>query len=231
MYASDRPERCPVCIILKYMALLPKTRSCQAFYLQPRKKYFGKSWYLNRPCGVNKLRDIVGSMCQDAGLPGHNTNHSLRWTAATKMYQKDIDEQLIMEVTGHRSTAVRRYKRTSRQQRKAASRCIFSDWLTTLTSMTSTLHWVIWYVTCYIYCYFCVHCWSMYHCSLLNTPVELSIVVMYWQFVENNSQGNTKGKPLTGVYERAELCWDISIFWFLTYIKAALKITINLYLN
>ena len=77
MYASDRPECCPLHIILKYMNLLPKTHSCQAFYLQPRKKFFGKAWYLNRLAGVNKLRNVVGHMCHEAGLPGYYTNHSL----------------------------------------------------------------------------------------------------------------------------------------------------------
>ena len=127
MYASDRPECCPLHIILKYMSLLPKTCACQAFYLQPCKKFFGKAWYLNQLAGVNKLRDIVGHMCQDAGLPGHYTNHSLRSMAATKMYQMDLDEQLIMEVMGHCSMAVQSYKRTLQKQHKAASKCIFSD--------------------------------------------------------------------------------------------------------
>ena len=32
-----------------------------------------------------------------------------------------MDEQIIMETTGHRSLAVRRYKRTSEEQKKAVS--------------------------------------------------------------------------------------------------------------
>ena len=154
MYASDRPDCCPLCIILKYMALLPKTRTCQAFYLQPRETFFGRSWYLNRPAGVNKLRDIIGCMCRDAGLPGHYTNHSLRSLAATKMYQMDLDKQLIMEVTGHRSTAVRSYKRTSQKQRKVASKCIFLDWTLSGIIMAFILYRAIRHVTRYVYCDF-----------------------------------------------------------------------------
>ena len=101
LYATDRPERCPLCIILKYMSLLPKTRTCQAFYLQLHKKFFAKLWYLNRPATVNKLLTIIADMCKAAGLPGYYTNHSLCSTAARRMYQKDLDDQLIMEVTGH----------------------------------------------------------------------------------------------------------------------------------
>ena len=127
LYASDRPERCPLRVILWYLSLLPKTRTCTAFYLQLRRKFFKQSWYLNRPAGINKLRNVVADMCCEAGLPGHYTNHSLCSGSVTKMYQLDLDEQLIMEVTGHRSLAVSSYKCTSQRQRKATSKCIFSD--------------------------------------------------------------------------------------------------------
>ena len=105
LYATDNVERCPLRVILKYLSLLPKTKTCSTFYLQPRKKFFGKSWYINKPAGVNRLRN-VRDICQNAGLPGFYTNHSLHSTTATKMYQNAIDEQLIQEVTGHRSIAV-----------------------------------------------------------------------------------------------------------------------------
>ena len=125
LYASENPERCPLWAIIKYLALLPKNRTWNAFYLQPRKKFFGKAWFVNRPVGINHLRTAVGDLCVAAGLPGHYTNHSLHATTATKLYQNNIDEQIIMEITGHWSMAVQTYKRTSDVQRKWASRCLF----------------------------------------------------------------------------------------------------------
>ena len=60
---------------------------------------------------------MVKEMCSAAGIKGHKTNHSLRATAATKLFHAGIDEQLIMERTGHHSVdGVRSYKRTSQQQ-------------------------------------------------------------------------------------------------------------------
>ena len=44
-------------------------------------------------------------MCKEAGLQGFFTNHSWRATAATRMYESGLDEQLIMERTGHTSVA------------------------------------------------------------------------------------------------------------------------------
>ena len=70
---------------------------------------------------------MVKEVCKDAGLVGFYTNHSLRSTAATRMYHNNCSEQLIQEVTGHRSLAVRGYKRTSDDQRRFASASIFGD--------------------------------------------------------------------------------------------------------
>ena len=61
-------------------------------------------------------------MCKAAGITGYKTNHSLRATTATRLYQAGIDEQLIMEKTGHHSLeGVRSYKRTSSEQQESIS--------------------------------------------------------------------------------------------------------------
>ena len=110
--------KCPLYIIGKYLSMLPENRTCKALYLQPLKEFTPNCWYRDRPVGVNKLQKVVKNMCKKAGLPGHYTNHSLRATAATRLYHGNFDEQLIQEVTGHRSLAVREYKRTCPQQRQ-----------------------------------------------------------------------------------------------------------------
>ena len=73
-------------------------------------------WYCDSPIGVHVLQQTVGKLCAMAGFKGYFTNHSLRATAATRLYSAGVDEQLITEKTGHRSSAVRSYKRTSDQQ-------------------------------------------------------------------------------------------------------------------
>ena len=125
VYPLDSIDRCPVRIIHYYMSKLPSNRTCSAMYLQPRKKFTSTSWYLNRPVGVNTLRNVVKDVCKMGGIPGYFTNHSLRASSATHMYVNDVEEQVIQEITGHRSLAVRSYKRTCDAQKKNASRCIF----------------------------------------------------------------------------------------------------------
>ena len=53
-------------------------------------------------------------------------NHSLRATAATRLYQAGIDEQLIMETTGHHNLeGVHSYKHTNREQQENVSDILF----------------------------------------------------------------------------------------------------------
>ena len=73
------------------------------------------------------MRSFVKDLTTKAGIPGYYTNHSLRATGCTRMYNEDIDEQVIQEISGHRSLAVRSYKRTCDKQREKATKCIFGE--------------------------------------------------------------------------------------------------------
>ena len=53
--------------------------------------------------GYNLLSSTVKRLCSAAGIVGKNTKHSLRATTATRLFRDGVDEQLIMNVTGHRS--------------------------------------------------------------------------------------------------------------------------------
>ena len=57
-----------------------------------------------------------------ANIQGYFTNHSLRVTAATRMYDAQLDEATIMSRTGHRSVdGVRAYKRTTNRLQELSS--------------------------------------------------------------------------------------------------------------
>ena len=71
---------------------------------------------------------VVASLCKAAGIGGFKTNHSLRATIATRLYQAGFDEQLVMDRTGHRSVdGIRSYKRTSESQREDISNILNSN--------------------------------------------------------------------------------------------------------
>ena len=126
-YQLSCPDRCPVRILNLYLSLLPKNRNCKALYLHPCKKYMPQNWYKDSQFGENKLRSFVKDLCNKAGIPGFYTNHSLKATGCTRMYNNNVEEQVIQEISGHRSLSVRSYKQTSESQHKNATKCIFGD--------------------------------------------------------------------------------------------------------
>ena len=68
------------------------------------------------------MQQNILCLCKLANIPEFKTNHSLCATAATRLYHSNVDEQLIMSVTGHKSTdSIRNYKRTSEEQYKKLS--------------------------------------------------------------------------------------------------------------
>ena len=88
----------------------------------PLKKAKGEIWYSSVPIGHNTLSKTVSKLCKSADIGGFKTNHFLRVTTATRLFQSGADEQLIMDRTGHRSVdGIRAYKRVSEEQEKEVS--------------------------------------------------------------------------------------------------------------
>lgn len=114
---------CILCIVNIFIFLFssPSCGKCDAFYLRPKTAPKGSVWYDSVPVGIHTLQQTVTKMCKEAGFDGYYTNHSLRATAATRLYAAGVDEQLIAEKTGHRSSAIRAYKRTSEEQQQSVS--------------------------------------------------------------------------------------------------------------
>ena len=116
----ENPSRCFV-RLFKLYDHYPSDRPNNAFYLTPLSKPKEQCWFSRTPLGHNKLKNVM-NMCEMANIPGYKTNHSLRATTATRLYSEGIDEQLVMECTGHQSIeGVQSYKRTSSEQQENIS--------------------------------------------------------------------------------------------------------------
>lgn len=98
---------------------------CKLFYRRP----IGvtTSRFSSQVVGGNKLSTLVRTMCKEAGLSGNFSNHSGKKTCATSLYNSGVDEQLIMGRKGHRSDAVRKYKRTSTSQQNTKKALLSTD--------------------------------------------------------------------------------------------------------
>lgn len=117
----EQPERCPVRLYSLYLSHCPSdlSKTQNAFYLRPLEKPNSHVWYYNQAAGKNTLSAVVGKLMKKGGFQGYYTNHSLRATCATRLYQENVDEQIIQEITGHRSLdGLRSYKRTSTIQKQ-----------------------------------------------------------------------------------------------------------------
>ena len=119
---TQNPSRCFVRLFALYLSRCPEDSPPERFYLQPLSKPTSTVWYSKQAIGHNKQQSVVQRICSAARITGYKTNHSLRATAATRLFHHNVDEQLIMERTGHRSTdGIRSYKRTSEDQQQQIS--------------------------------------------------------------------------------------------------------------
>jgi len=122
-YANEEnSERCIVRLYKLYQSLCPIDRPNGAFYLKPLDNPKAGVWFSKTAIGHNTLAKTIKRLCEVAGIKGYFTNHSLRACTATRLFEAGVDEQLIMQRTGHRSVkGVRSYKRMTDSLRKQTS--------------------------------------------------------------------------------------------------------------
>lgn len=125
-FAAVDSNRCPVKFLDIYFSLLPPEPI--AFYLRALNdvpKVTGKPWLINTHVGINTLKVVLPNLSKKAGLFTPYTNHSLRATAATRIYTSDIPEKVIAETAGHgRLAGLRSYEHTTTLQKKAVTKTL-----------------------------------------------------------------------------------------------------------
>lgn len=132
------PDKVPKCLVFLldfYLAKLPPYATKEdVLYCRPKSKVPADEtspWYEAVAIGKNSLGAFVKDICKDGGLPPRS-NHSLRATGATTMFQANVPEKIIQTTTGHRSIdGLRRYERISTEQHQALSRVMMSSETTT----------------------------------------------------------------------------------------------------
>ncbi len=91
------PKCCVICIYEKYMGLQLSIvqRGRNDFYLRPLSKVPDnplQPWFSCQPMGINAIQSVLTGICTRGGLVGKCTNHALKATAATHMYEKGVDK-------------------------------------------------------------------------------------------------------------------------------------------
>ena len=78
-------------------------------------------WFYASPVGEHKLGGMVKDMFSKIGISG-KSNHSLRATGASILFQANVPEKIRQEWTGHRSLkALRLYECTTGEQHQQVS--------------------------------------------------------------------------------------------------------------
>ena len=86
-------------LILNLVCFSTSGKDTDIFYFKPATKQTPGNWFTKYPVGHNTLQGTIKRLCEASGIRG-KTNHSLRATAATRLYQANVEEQLICDVTG-----------------------------------------------------------------------------------------------------------------------------------
>ena len=125
-YANEEAgDRCHVKILDLYLSKLPAGFSREAFYYKPLSSTpsFGP-WYSKQVIGHNTLATMMKVMTAEGGLPVR-TNHALRVTSATRLFQAGVPEHVIQGRTGHKTLqALRQYQEPSELQQMAACKVL-----------------------------------------------------------------------------------------------------------
>ena len=58
-------------------------------------------WFIATPVGKNTLSNMVREMCQEAGIEGEKSNHSLRVAGTSSLFAAGVPEKIIQGRTGH----------------------------------------------------------------------------------------------------------------------------------
>ena len=124
VYPSDNVNKCPVRLTDKYISLCPPYFRKANFYLQGLHKTNPAVWYGEQVLGINSIRKVVKNMLSSAEIDGYFTNHSLRRSGCTRLFQAGIDRKIVKEISGHRSDAVDKYQITSDIQKQQVSNVI-----------------------------------------------------------------------------------------------------------
>ena len=121
---TENVSHCLVHLVDKYISLCPAYFKKPNFYLQSLQKTNPAQWYGEQAVGINSLKKVVKNLLGKANIDGYFTNHSLRCTGSTRLFQAGIDRKIVKEVTGHVSDAIDEYQITSDSQKETVSKVI-----------------------------------------------------------------------------------------------------------
>ena len=126
MYEVEGSRMCPVQAFELYSS---KLHPENLFLFQKAKKNFSLdslTWYTKEILGKNTIGDMMKNISKKAGLGKTYTNHCVRATTVTSLYQNGVDAQTICSITKHKNEGTLKHYISSRsdQQKQHTSRLL-----------------------------------------------------------------------------------------------------------
>ena len=109
---------------------LSKVRpECDALFQTPNKNYArspAEHWYKNEPLGKNAIAKIMERLLVKAELSQRYTNHCVRASAVTHLFQRGVDTKKICSITKHRDerSLTHYINQTTSEQKRECSRIL-----------------------------------------------------------------------------------------------------------
>ena len=107
----------PYFVLDRYLKSLPSSirNNKRANLFKTPNSSFGKNGigFNSNNRGVKMVGTVVKTLAKKFGLPGIFRNHSLKAVRATSLFECGLNPELVKKSTGHRSSAVNAYDKTS----------------------------------------------------------------------------------------------------------------------
>lgn len=129
----ETPDRCPVMLYDTYMSKRDDKITEEAFWLtiNPNFKPGNKTqWYSNCPMGENRIAKIMSRSAKRAGIDSSKkiTNHSVRRTMCSQLYQANIPPVIIAQISGHKNvSSLVHYTEASEEQQRNMSHLLVNS--------------------------------------------------------------------------------------------------------
>ena len=120
----ENVTRCLVHLVDKYISLCPPFYKKPNFYLQSLTKTNPAQWFAEQVVGINVIKKVVKNILGRANIEGYFTNHSLRHTGGSRLFQAGVDHKIVKEEMGHASDAIDGYQITSDIQKEECSKVL-----------------------------------------------------------------------------------------------------------
>ena len=129
----ENSDRCPVQIFDFYSTKRPLSAKHDALFLgvnHSKNRRPDTPWFMDYPMGINRLGEIMGRLAKRAGLDKtgkHFTNHSVRRSMCTQLFQMGVPPLMIAQLSGHKNvSSLTHYTEMSEEQQCQISQMLLN---------------------------------------------------------------------------------------------------------